>query len=388
MARGRSSWGSVQRLDRDRYRLRYWADLGDGYRRRTAIVHGTRREADAKLAQLRTQHERVPGEPVRRASGLTVGQVWEKWHAPDCEARVESGDLAPSTWVNAKATWRRHVEPRWGAVPCREVGALDIQEWLRPMTSVSARFAKMLLGQLLDRAVMYGVVAANPARLRYTMPKTGSGADTGVYTLDGLRDVMAAMHGSPIEAAVILAAFGSCRVGESLGVMCVEVGEAGAGGCLVATAPVVRQVDRDGEPVERLKNPQSRRTVVVPGPLGARLLSIARQRLAEGDPWLSGDGMGNPISQQRAGRLWDTALAGAGVERHPLRNLRNSWETYMHWALCVEPYMIERLMGHAGSTVTARYYDRPDDDALVKAVAAAYLAHPFADTWDFLGHGC
>ncbi len=383
----RSSWGCVQRLDRDRYRIRYWADLGDGYRRHTEVVRGTRREADARRAELRTLHERQPGQPVRRPSAATVGDVWRLWHAPDCEARLAAGELAPSTWADARGVWRRCVEPRWGGVRCDAVTALDVQEWLRTMTAASAVAAKALLAQLLDRAVMYGACAANPARLRLAMPRAAARQDAGVYTLAELGGVLEAVHGSPVEGAVILMAFGSCRTGEAFGVRSREVSLREVLGVPVALAPVARQVTPRGQVTERLKNPQSRRTVAVPGPVGERLAALARARLEEGDEWLSGDGVGRPLARSTAERMWTQALAGAGVERHPMRNLRNSWETYMHWTLLVEPSMIERMMGHAGKTVTARHYDRPVEGMIAEAVARAYTQHPFADTWEFLGHG-
>ncbi len=382
----RSSWGCVQRLDRDRYRIRYWADTGDGYRRRTETVRGTRREADARLAELRTIHEREPGQHVRRPTGVTVGDAWRLWHAPDCEARLEAGQLARSTWDNAKGMWRRHVEPRWGGVRCDAVTAPDIQEWVRPMTSANAHFSKMLLAQLLDRAMMYGACAANPARLKVTMPHGGEKGDAGVYTLAELGEVLRAVHGSPVEEAVILMAFGSCRVGEAFGVESGDVALREALGVPVATAPVLRQVLQGGQVTERLKNAQSRRVVAIPGPVGVRLARLSRARLEEGDPWLCGDGVGGPLARHAAARLWAEALDRAGIERHPLRNLRNSWETYMHWTLLVEPSMIERMMGHAGKTVTARHYDRPVEDMVAEAVARAYLTRPFADSWEFLGH--
>ena len=385
--RQRASWGCVQRLGRDRYRIRYWADLGDGYRRRTETVRGTRREADARLAALRGLHEREPGSPVRRPGAATVGDAWRLWHAPDCEARVGAGEMAPNTWRNARGAWGRLVAPRWGGVRCDAVAAPDVQEWLRPMTAVNARDARQLLARLLDCAVMHGACAANPARARLAMPRVGPRRDAGVYALARLGDVLRAVRGTPVEAAVILMAFGSCRVGEAFAVASAGVRLVEALGCPVALAPVERQLSRDGGVTGRLKNPQSRRTVAVPGPVGERLAAIARAREAAGDPWLCGDGVGAPLSRGAAARAWGAALGAAGVERHPMQNLRSSWETYMHWTLLVDPSMIERMMGHAGKTVTARHYDRPDEEAFAEAAARAYLAHPYADTWDFLGHG-
>lgn len=52
-----------------------------------------------------------------------------------------------------------------------------------------------------------------------------------------------------------------------------------------------------------------------------------------------------------------------------------------HRVLRIDPTLIEKMMGHAGHTVTSRHYDRPDEEMFAEAVAKAYAAHPFADTW-------
>lgn len=64
-----------------------------------------------------------------------------------------------------------------------------------------------------------------------------------------------------------------------------------------------------------------------------------------------------------------------------LANTRNSWETYTHWTLGVEPEKVERMMGHAGKGVTERHYDRPEAESLAAEAARAYALHPFADGW-------
>lgn len=381
----RSSWGCVQRLDKDRYRIRYWADLGDGYRRHTETVRGTRREAERRAAELRAAHEVEPGAPRRKPSTVTVGDAWALWVLPEMESRLEAGEIAPNTLRNARGSWERHIAPRWSAVPCRDVEPLDVQEWLLAMTADAARLARIVMGQVMGRALMFGACQSNPMLARYRMPRGVRRQDSGVYTLDGLRDVLRAVHGTEVEPPVVLAAFGSARVGESLGVLCSEVSLREVGGVPVALAPVVRQVGQDGVVTERLKNSQSRRTLAVAGPVGVRLYSLARELESQGLAWLADDGLGAPVSQQTLNRRWTALLDAAGVERHPVKNLRNSWETSMHWALGVEPSMIERMMGHAGKTVTARHYDRPDEDAFAETAARAYAAHPYADTWDFLG---
>jgi hypothetical protein len=54
--RMREEWGSVTEIDRGkRYRLRYWAETPDGYKRVSETVRGTRRDAYNLLAKRRLE---------------------------------------------------------------------------------------------------------------------------------------------------------------------------------------------------------------------------------------------------------------------------------------------------------------------------------------------
>ena len=372
----RSTFGSVTRLDKNRWRLRWWADGPDGRKRRTEIVRGTRREAEDRMAEIRLDVGSDPG------GCMTLGQVWERWAHPEALDRLADGSLSQSSVRNMEQSWKSKIAPRWADVPCSSIAPVDVQKWLLTMTNSTGRLAKVYASQVMDKAVLYGVCQSNPFSLRLRLSKEGTTEDAGVYSLDEMRSVLAAVRGSYIEAAVILAGFGSARVGESLGVMASEVRRSEAFGVTVAVAPVVRQVDRNGGVSDRLKNRQSERPLVIPGPVGSRLLKLAEEAVARGDRWLVDGGDGMPVSQKAVGREWKRALSEAGVPVHPYKNLRNSWETWMHWTMGVDPLMIEPMMGHAGSSVTAKHYDRPVEEMFVDTIAKAYKSHPYANDWD------
>ena len=371
--RKRSSWGCVQRLGPDTYRIRY---VRDG-RRVSETVRGTRRQADDRLAALRVEVGSGHGTTV------TVGQAFERWYWPDVQARLEAGELAPTYVANLASVWRCHVRPRWGDVNVLSVRPMDVEAWFAGITSAQAKLARVVANGVMDKCVKLEIAERNPFALGYRTARS-SERDKRIYSLEELRGAYSAMAGTHVEGAVILMAFGGCRVGESLGVAAREVELLDGGGVPVAVAPIVRQVENRGrEVVERLKNPQSRRHVFVPGKLGERLAEIASGR---GDAWLSDDGTGRPATQQTLGAVWRRSLMAAGIEPIPVRNLRNSWQTYMHWDLHVGREAIERMMGHVGKTVTERHYDRPDVERLASTVAKAYAESPFADCWDILGH--
>lgn len=372
-SRKRAAWASITELDAgERYRIRYWAETPQGYRRKSETVRGTRKDAERRRAELMLEH----GDD---APCPTVGRVWEQWALPTYERRVDGGDMSAQSLMQFRSAWNRHASPRWADVPCDQVRPLHVQQWLDGLDHNPAERALMVLRPTLDYAVRYGLVPTNPFREKYIMPskRTVSRRDDGVWTLEELGAVWQRIIGEWYEAAFLLAAFGGLRVGESLGVMADDVTAHDVDGQTVAMVAVQRQVPNRGTtPTDTLKTPQSRRTVAIPGRAGARLLALA----ATHNGYLSGDGMGGPNTQLRLNRAWNDANMA-----HPYRNLRNSWQTNMRWSLRLPPWLIEPMMGHVGEGVTGQHYDRPQAEMFAEAVAEAYRLHPFDAGWTWAG---
>ena len=72
------------------------------------------------------------------------------------------------------------------------------------------------------------------------------------------------------------------------------------------------------------------------------------------------------------GLEWHRVCESRGLPPILLRDMRNSWRTFGEWELHIDYSQLETLMGHAGESVTARHYNRPDESMLVDAVADAY----------------
>lgn len=86
MPRKRAERGSIARLDRNRYRIRYWGDKGDGkgYRRLSANFTGTlteaRRERD-RLIELHSTNQRTQhtvGTFSTRCTGRHARGGWQR----------------------------------------------------------------------------------------------------------------------------------------------------------------------------------------------------------------------------------------------------------------------------------------------------------------------
>lgn len=373
MSGRRASWGSVTLVSKGVYRLRYWGKGEDGvYRRRSETVHGTRREAYDVLALRRVEHSKE--HPV-----ATVGQAHELWWVPWADRRCESGQMSATARRQFDSVWRSHVAPRWADVQLDAVRPPDVQEWLLSKTHATAMQCKTVLSRVMDRARFMEATDNDPFSASIELPPAKPrDSSFDCYSLDELRVVWDALRGSEAEVPFLLCAFGSCRVGESLGVRCEEA-RVESGVCAV---PIVRQVSQTAGLTSRLKNRFSRRTVAVPGPMGERVLDVARGRAEGGREWLVGADAWEPAAQRDVSRMYERIVREAGVRYLPMQTLRASWQTTARYTLGMEPWIIERLMGHSAGGVTGQHYDRPHGDDFVRAVAEAYAAHPFADDWE------
>lgn len=136
----------------------------------------------------------------------------------------------------------------------------------------------------------------------------------------------------------------------------------------LAVVDVVRQIDLYRGVMGALKTAQSARPVVIPEPWSLDVLAV-------GGTWLCGNGCAAPLGQAVANATWSKALATAGVEPIPFRNLRDSWRTIMRWELGVDEDKVERMMGHAGKGVGEIHYDRPREEVFAQTVAEAWARH-------------
>ena len=349
----RSTWGNVSRTAPGVFRLRWYEDTPQGRRRMSETVRGTRREADRRLAQIRLSVREDPARPLR-------------WYFERCYWPDASKKLRPNTLAAYRSAWRQ-IEPVFGDSPVSAIKPMDIQALMDGMARNMAGSAKGILKRTLDYAVMYGEIAANPADAPLRLPEAEMTFSKEIWTLAELRAAWDVVRGWDFEASYILQAFGGARVGESLGVRIGEI--AGRDG--YATFTVMRTVHKDG----RIADPKtytSIRTALILEPFASRLIELAGTGEHEGG-WLVPNGLGDPLSRRAIQRRWERAMKRLpdGMRPIPMRNLRNSFETWMHWEAGLPVEVVSKLMGHTTSKITLENYDRPSDETVISAAIAA-----------------
>lgn len=365
----RASWASITEVERGRkYRIRYWSQTPSGYRRVSETVRGTIMDAERRRAELMLDHSEDAPKP-------TVGDCWERWYLPDARRRVDDGELARQSLEHYESTWRNHVEPRWGDVQVDQVKPLAVQQWLLTLTRSQATGVLPVMRQVLEYAVRFECIPANPMAVKYSMPpkSTSKTLDDGAWSPDELVEVWRACVGTPLEAVVLLCGFGSCRLGEALGARPSDVELREVGGIPIACVRIDSQIDGRGRDTNSVKNRWSERTVVLAGAPALRIAEIAELS----DEYLAEDQRGGAMNQVYARTAFKALLESAGVQHHTPRALRRSWETIARWTLRLPPWLTERMMGHTGDGVTGRSYDRPEVDEFAEALADAWRERGF-----------
>ena len=351
----RSSWGSVQKLSTNRYRLR-WIEAGT---RKSEIVHGTRREAEDRLAALRVARAEAT------ESRVTVEDVYNRYYLPECKRTT-----AEATQKLTEGTWERYVLPRWGNLALDKVKPLDVQEWLLTLTASTAPIALKILRGVYRLAMIYELADKSPVAVNFERPTNGVLARTSRVIEESEMEVYySAALAARIPAVFILCACAGLRVGEALGVRVGEIERETVGSSVLACVPVARQVGNDGSVSDRLKTPKSARWSACGGVWAGRLLELQAEAQEHGDVWLTDNGLGCPAKQSDARRWWMRELDRAGLERVPLQNLRPTYATHMgNKQAPVES--VARLMGHSKPTITYGVYERPTKAGFVALAAS------------------
>lgn len=96
---------------------------------------------------------------------VTVGDLGARWLANQTH-------LKPSTYRTTEQAWRVHVQPQWGHWQIGAIKPSDVQAWVSGIDRAGAtvRRAHACLAQILDMAVLDGMLKSNPAR-GVTLPR-------------------------------------------------------------------------------------------------------------------------------------------------------------------------------------------------------------------------
>lgn len=375
----RSHWGSViEIVPGKKYGIRWTEDTPKGRKKRYETFYGTRKQAHDRKDEL---HQLVRERGADKAS-ITLGRAWKEWYLPAAEKQIAAGKLKGRTLGQYEYTYSKYIDERWGKVPVSEVAPIQIEEWLHTLTKSVGQRAKGVMSNILKECVKRQVIQANPAQVDMVESSLGRKYDKGIWTLEELDELAWRFRDEVTFYSLLLMAFGSCRPGESLGPKLSEVGRCEVDGMVFASVEVMRQViPTTGEMTsdDDVKNQFSIRTAYVPEPWCWPLFRRVKTANPH-DEYITDHGYGMHFTQEQTTHAWNAAFkkgVSGGIPRHPWKNVRPAWETWMNWRNHVPREKIEKIMGHKGQGITAVYYDRPLGVQLMEEIAGSFKRHPF-----------
>ncbi len=236
-------------------------------------LRGTKREAEALLAQLIHQRETGVDAPPGR---MTVGRFLDYWLSTYAQPRV-----APKTFRRYEQLIRVHLSPALGSVTLTKLRPLNIQEAYNEIqakgrSTRTVLHCHRLLRETLSHAVKWGLLARNSTDA-VEAPRPSKYVPMSVGTED-LRKLLAAAGETPYDALVHLALTTGLRQGELLGLRWQDIDFAGGTLCVRQTN---QWLPREGFMIRQPKTHRSTRPVAVPASAMVALQSHRAEQLEE-----------------------------------------------------------------------------------------------------------
>jgi len=347
----RNSLGSISQVKPGLWRVRLSAGRDQTTGKRVYIeerVRGSRRDAEAKLAQILVQNGEVPPNSMPLSVYLT------DMYLPWCESRVRA-----DTVMNYENDIKLHIIPGIGQYALDSLDAFVVEKWLNTIEKPGARKKSYkTLRQALRQARRWKLIkdvvtdAIPEPKVPHYEPR--------VLDAKEAAQVLAAFEGDPVELAVLFALGCGLRRSEILGLDWEDV--QGSEVRITKSYTVVKGKAILAEP----KTFNSRRIVSIPSAFASRI-SALRPAEAHG-PVLVGE-LGGRMNPDVLTSLYDRTAKKNGVRFTSLKNLRHSHATIMLSA-GVDIVTVSRRLGHSSVSITDKFYLRPTRAADERAANA------------------
>jgi integrase len=354
----------------------------DGKRQReTFVFRGSKKDAEAKMAERIAAVERGDGSHLDRS---TVAEVAEKWLA------ARKGSVGAKTLDGYEEVVRDYIKPAFGTLQLRKLIPLHIESALAKWRLAGARERKLsprtlhrvyaTLNSMLKQAVRWNIIARNPCDA-VTAPSRGRAEiaaldeKNAIALLDGL-------PGTSLSGPVHLALLTGLRRGELLGLQWPDVDFVQR---VAHVRRSVEQLERHVFAFKDTKTLKSRRAV----PLTAEAIDLLTAHRAQQNALrLKSNGAYNPddlvFPNPATGLVWDLGkfseafrraarIAGVNVTFHGLRH------TFATIALRarVPMRLVSDILGHSTTALTADIYTHVLEDMQREAAerVAEAIAH-------------
>lgn len=350
--------GSIQRLEKGRYRISMEGKRGeDGRRTRvTKVVRGTRDDAEVELAKMKLD----AGRAVGVADSLTVDEAWRVYYEPTFDGR-----LAPATAGKYRGDYNHNIRPLFGDMPMSALTARTVEQGLATITAEYPRdHAFRVFRSMCNYLWNHDLISENPfsKKVAVKAPRKHEQDVMGPSALAGWTD---GMRGFRHEATMLLYPYAGLRRGEGAGLRTDDLEFLEDGGVPVALARIRRTVD-DGNRVDPVKTERSERTVVIAGYPAARL----RYLVAGMEPgWLAREDDGRRASPHRISARYKAWCSDKRLEWYCIRQLRTTYAT-LSQASGIDALVTSRALGHTKLSMDYAHYFMANAPAQMAAAKA------------------
>lgn len=290
---------------------------------------------------------------------LTVADWLDEW----LRVWVADGSLSDRTVHNYRADIERHIVPAVGRRPLTKLGVTDVKELdlalaAKGLSGTTRQLVYDTLNRALKRAVINGLIAANPCE-RVDRPHRTT-AEVDVWSIAEADQVIAATAGDRLEGLFAILLMLGLRKGEGLGLRWRDI-EFEANSLTVAgqlNRFTGEHVPRKGHAKPLVHDMPDR----VRELLWARRTEQKREQVAAGRRW-AGNAEGYVFTTPRGeaipattfDRAWRALVARAGVRYLKPHGARH-YAASTQYALGARDWEVAQFLGHADdSTVTRRY---------------------------------
>ena len=319
----RSSFGHIRYEARGRYRV-YWQEDG---RQRSKRIKGTRDDAEAFLARVRTGSASV--------MDCTYTEYWRRFVLPTMDG------LAPRTVQGYRQVWSHDLQP---AVGRTMVGATDwrlVERVLSPLTPAGQRKAYRLWSKVCNMAVRDGLLDRNPVN-RSIRLKPYRKKEKALYTPAEVVGVLDD-YGGKYRHLLALELGAGLRHEEACAVMRSDVAHED-GRALVSVSKALIVVD-GRKYLKETKTAASERVVA----LGWPFADVLR------DCWLP-ENERQLVQPITATHNWRQYCERHGLKYVPFGNMRSNFATIA--CECCDSSLVSLMMGHSDGTTRGRHYQQ------------------------------
>lgn len=304
----------------------------------------TKRHALTKLEeQLRPVNQGTAKPEASTRFGMFAESQWSVLVLPTLKLSTQHG---------YKNVLNKHVLPYWRAWRLRDIGKLDVQQFVadkfrQQLGWQTVRNAWTLLSGILETAVEYGYLAVNPAR-GVKFPQQAEREAPAIIAGDDLGKLLNEVV-EPYRTMVELIAATGLRIGELLAVrwraLDLEVGTL-----------AVRESVYEGK-FQRPKTHKSRRTIPL-GPHAIKSLKAHRDRSTRqsDDDLVFPNKAGEPLRESKLlERVLQPAAERAGLGRVTWHQFRHIHSSLLN-DLRVPVKIAQEQLGHASIQTTLNIY--------------------------------